>query len=77
MQNHPSVYLFGVGAAGNTILRKLRNLDLPNVWFVALSADAAALEKAKADLKFQLGPNICGGMGTGADPTLGVCPSNH
>jgi cell division protein FtsZ len=45
---------------------------LPNVWFVALSADAAALAKARADLKFQLGPNVCGGMGTGADPTLGA-----
>ena len=39
--------------------------------FIAANTDMQALEKSRADIRIQLGPNITKGMGAGAEPEMG------
>lgn len=66
------VYLLGVGGGAGNILKAVRKIDLPKLLLVALNSDLESLEKTHADLKFQLGPNSCRGLGSRGDLKIGA-----
>lgn len=66
------VYLFGVGGGGCNALSAVKELNLPNLVLVALNSDDQNLERTPAGLKFQLGANLCKGLGAGANPDIGA-----
>ena len=67
----PKIKLFGIGGAGNNILRRLYNRNISGVETIALNTDAIHLNGTKAHSRSVIGATITQGRGTGGDAHLG------
>ncbi len=65
------IKVIGVGGGGGNALNTMISQNLRGVEFIAANTDAQALERNRADIKIQLGPDITRGLGAGANPQLG------
>ncbi|MFW6110002.1 MAG: cell division protein FtsZ [Patescibacteria group bacterium] len=66
------IKVIGVGGGGGNALNSMINLqEIQGVEFVAMNTDAQALEASAAPAKVQIGANLTGGLGSGADPEIG------
>ncbi len=65
------IKVFGVGGAGGNALNTMIDSGLGGVEFVAGNTDAQALSHNLAPLKIQLGAEVTGGLGCGAEPDRG------
>lgn len=65
------IRVIGVGGGGGNAINTMVENRLSGVEFIAANTDMQALEKSRADIRIQLGPNITKGMGAGADPEMG------
>lgn len=66
-----AIKVIGVGGGGGNAINTMVQNRLAGVEFIAANTDMQALEKSRADIRIQLGPNLAKGMGAGADPEMG------
>ncbi|MDQ3000919.1 MAG: cell division protein FtsZ [Fibrobacterota bacterium] len=61
----------GVGGAGGNAINRMVTSGLQGVEFIAVNTDSMALEHNRADIKIQIGTKLTGGLGAGANPSVG------
>ncbi len=66
-----TIKVIGVGGAGGNALNTMIESNLSGVEFIAGNTDNQALQHNKAPLKIQLGAEVTGGLGCGANPDRG------
>lgn len=66
-----TIKVIGVGGGGGNAINTMVDHRLAGVQFIAANTDMQALEKSRADIRIQLGPNVTKGMGAGASPEVG------
>ncbi len=71
IQTFANIKVVGVGGAGGSAVNRMKEAGLSGVQFIAMNTDAQALHNSKADIKIHLGKDTTGGLGAGADPTVG------
>ena len=71
IQTFASIKVVGVGGAGGSAVNRMKEAGLSGVQFIAMNTDAQALHNSKADVKIHLGHSTTGGLGAGANPTVG------
>ncbi|MFA5392640.1 MAG: cell division protein FtsZ [Candidatus Paceibacterota bacterium] len=77
IQTVASIKVVGVGGAGGSAINRMKDAGLTGVQFIAMNTDAQALHNSKADVKLHLGRNTTGGLGAGADPSVGEAAANE
>ncbi len=77
IQTFASIKVVGVGGAGGSAVNRMKDAGLSGVQFIAMNTDAQALHNSKADIKIHLGHNTTGGLGAGADPSVGEAAANE
>ncbi|MDK2898874.1 MAG: cell division protein FtsZ [Patescibacteria group bacterium] len=77
IQIFASIKVVGVGGAGNAAVNRMKDAGLTGVQFIAMNTDAQALHNSKADIKLHLGSVTTGGLGAGADPSVGEAAANE
>lgn len=71
IQTFASIKVVGVGGAGGSAVNRMKDAGLTGVQFIAMNTDAQALHNSKADTTLHLGNTTTGGLGAGADPSVG------
>lgn len=71
IQTFASIKVVGVGGAGGSAVNRMKDAGLHGVQFIAMNTDAQALHNSRADVKIHLGKDATGGLGAGADPSVG------
>lgn len=71
IQTFASIKVVGVGGAGGSAINRMKDAGLTGVQFIAMNTDAQALHNSKADIKLHLGHATTGGLGAGANPSVG------
>lgn len=70
--HHKSIIkVIGVGGGGSNAVNHMYNLGIKDVEFVVCNTDIQALESSPVPNKLQLGVNLTGGLGAGANPEKG------
>jgi len=77
IQTFASIKVVGVGGAGGSAVNRMKEAGLSGVQFIAMNTDAQALHNSKADIKLHLGNTTTGGLGAGADPSVGEAAANE
>ncbi len=65
------IKVIGVGGGGSNAVNHMYNLGIKDVEFVVCNTDGQALESSPVPNKLQLGMNLTGGLGAGANPEKG------
>src|SRR5213080_1833609 len=65
------IIVFGVGGAGGNAVNNMIQAGLQGVDFVVANTDAQALTSSKAGRVIQMGRQVTGGLGAGAQPDIG------
>ena len=65
------IIVFGVGGAGGNAVNNMIEAGLEGVDFIVANTDAQALTSSKAGRVIQMGTQVTGGLGAGAQPELG------
>ena len=70
--HHQSIIkVMGVGGGGSNAVNNMYNRGIKDVSFVVCNTDAQALENSPIQRKLQIGINLTGGLGAGANPEVG------
>jgi cell division protein FtsZ len=77
IQTFASIKVVGVGGAGGSAVNRMKEAGLSGVQFIAMNTDAQALHNSHADIKIHLGHSTTGGLGAGADPSVGEAAANE
>src|SRR5438270_13097572 len=67
----PRITVLGVGGAGGNAVNNMIEAGLEGVDFVVANTDAQALTSSKAGRLIQMGRQVTGGLGAGAQPDVG------
>ncbi|MFO8060892.1 MAG: cell division protein FtsZ [Bacillota bacterium] len=67
-----TIKVFGVGGGGNNAVNRMIEAGVGGVEFIAVNTDAQVLAVSRAEHRLQIGRNVTRGLGTGADPSLGL-----
>lgn len=70
-RNTPKIAVIGVGGGGGNAINNMIAEAVDGVDFIAANTDAQALKQTKAQRFIQLSAELTGGLGAGADPTVG------
>jgi cell division protein FtsZ len=65
------ILVFGVGGAGGNAVNNMIDAGLEGVEFIVANTDAQALTSSKAGRVIQMGTQVTGGLGAGAQPDVG------
>jgi len=65
------IKIIGVGGAGGNIVTRMKEKKIEGVEFITINTDTQGLHNTKADIKLQIGKEICRGLGAGMDVTRG------
>src|SRR6201990_2662518 len=65
------IIVFGVGGAGGNAVNNMIDSGLEGVEFIVANTDAQALTSSKAERVSQMGAQVTGGLGAGAQPDIG------
>ncbi|NOJ49160.1 cell division protein FtsZ [Bradyrhizobium sp. WSM 1744] len=65
------IIVFGVGGAGGNAVNNMIDSGLEGVEFIVANTDAQALTSSKANRVIQMGTQVTGGLGAGAQPNVG------
>ncbi len=68
---YANIKVVGVGGGGGNAINRMIQSGLKGVEFIAVNTDAQVLDQNLADTKVQIGLEITGGLGAGADPVVG------
>ncbi|MBN2517604.1 MAG: cell division protein FtsZ [Candidatus Altiarchaeota archaeon] len=66
-----SIKVVGVGGAGCNTITRLSEIGIEGAETITMNTDAQDLLYSLADKKVLLGPELTGGLGAGADPSVG------
>ena len=66
-----TIKVIGIGGGGGNAVNTMMEHKIQGVEFIAANTDTQDLEKSRADIRLQLGPNKARGLGAGANPELG------
>ncbi len=66
------IRVMGVGGGGGNAVTRMIDMGLRGVDFYIVNTDAQALCSSKVRHKIQLGPKTTGGLGAGANPSIGL-----
>ena len=69
--NYANIKVVGVGGGGGNAVNRMIRSGLKGVEFVAINTDAQVLDQNLAENKVQIGTEITGGLGAGANPEVG------
>lgn len=61
----------GIGGGGGNAVDRMIQEGLQEAEFITINTDAQALKKSPASVRLQIGADITGGLGSGADPEIG------
>src|SRR5215469_3665123 len=67
----PRITVLGVGGAGGNAVNNMIEAGLEGVDFIVANTDAQALTSSKAGRLIQMGAQVTGGLGAGAQPDVG------
>ena len=70
-ESRARIKVVGVGGGGGNAVNTMVESGLTGVEFINANTDMQALERSKADVRLQLGPNQAKGLGAGAKPEVG------
>ena len=65
------IKIIGVGGAGGNVVTRMKEKKIDGVEFITINTDTQGLHNTKADIKLQIGKEICRGLGAGMDPIRG------
>jgi len=65
------IKVVGVGGGGSNAVNHMHGLGIRDVEFVVCNTDHQALERSSVPQKLQIGTNLTGGLGAGANPEKG------
>jgi cell division protein FtsZ len=65
------IVVFGVGGAGGNAVNNMIASGLEGVEFIVANTDAQALTSSRAERVIQMGTQVTGGLGAGAQPDVG------
>src|SRR5262249_18288877 len=65
------IIVCGVGGAGGNAVNNITEAGLEGVDFIVANTDAQALTSSKARRVIQMGAQVTGGLGAGAQPEVG------
>src|SRR5258705_11847775 len=65
------IIVLGVGGAGGNAVNNMIEAGLQGVDFIVANTDAQALTSSKAQRVIQMGAQVTGGLGAGAQPEVG------
>lgn len=65
------IKVIGVGGGGSNAVNNMYSRGIKDVSFVVCNTDAQALEKSPIQRKLQIGIDLTGGLGAGANPEVG------
>ncbi len=68
---YASLKVVGVGGSGGNAINRMIEAGLKGVEFIALNTDAQALDMNRAEKRVQIGKDVTGGLGAGANPEVG------
>ncbi|UCG63097.1 MAG: cell division protein FtsZ [Candidatus Zixiibacteriota bacterium] len=68
---YANIKVVGVGGGGGNAVNRMIDAKLRGVEFIAINTDAQVLDQNKAENKVQIGGEITGGLGAGANPEIG------
>lgn len=68
----PEIIVAGIGGAGGNAVNNMIEGSLSGVKFLVCNTDSQALANSYADHKIQLGVDVTGGLGAGANPDVGA-----
>jgi len=71
MDQIAKIKVVGVGGGGCNAVDRMIDAGLKGIQFMAVNTDKQALEKSKAETKFQIGEKLTKGLGAGANPEIG------
>ncbi|MCZ6900631.1 MAG: cell division protein FtsZ [Bacteroidetes bacterium] len=71
-KHHKSIIkVIGVGGGGSNAVNHMYNLGIKDVEFIVCNTDLQALESSPLPGRLQIGANLTGGLGAGANPEKG------
>jgi cell division protein FtsZ len=65
------IRVIGIGGGGTNAVNNMIQSDLKGVDFIAANTDVQSLTSSLATVQIQLGSNLTGGLGAGANPEMG------
>jgi cell division protein FtsZ len=65
------IRVIGIGGGGTNAVNNMIQSDLKGVDFIAANTDIQSLTSSLATVQIQLGTNLTGGLGAGANPEMG------
>ena len=65
------IRVIGIGGGGTNAVNNMIQSDLKGVDFIAANTDLQSLTSSLATVQIQLGANLTGGLGAGANPEMG------
>lgn len=65
------IRVIGIGGGGTNAVNNMIQSDLKGVDFIAANTDIQSLTSSLATVQIQLGSNLTGGLGAGANPEMG------
>jgi cell division protein FtsZ len=65
------IRVIGIGGGGTNAVNNMIQSDLKGVDFIAANTDIQSLTSSLATVQIQLGANLTGGLGAGANPEMG------
>jgi len=65
------IKIIGVGGAGGNVVTRMKEKKVEGVEFITINTDTQGLHNTKADIKLQIGKEVCRGLGAGMDPVRG------
>ncbi|MDH4033627.1 MAG: cell division protein FtsZ, partial [candidate division Zixibacteria bacterium] len=69
---YANIKVVGVGGGGGNAVNRMIESGLKGVEFICVNTDSQVLDQALADTKIQIGHEVTGGLGAGADPLVGM-----
>jgi cell division protein FtsZ len=67
----PVLRVVGVGGAGVNAVNRMVEAEVEGVEFLAINTDLQSLQQSTADVTLHIGETVTGGLGSGADATVG------
>jgi len=67
----PRIKVIGIGGGGSNAVDNMVGKELDKIEFYVMNTDIQALGRARCPSKLQIGKDITGGRGAGADPIIG------
>ncbi len=71
------IKVIGVGGAGGNAVKRMIEIGLNGVEFVAMNTDSQVLKSSRATTRLLLGQNLTGGLGAGGKPEIGRKSANE